>query len=321
MFGNFSEVFLYLIGGGIVLSLGANFFVQSSSHLARRFGISPVIIGLTVVAFGTSAPELAVSILAVSQGNTDIAMGNAVGSNIFNIAFILGICALITPLVVSSQLIRIDIPIMVAASLFLTFASWNNFISHTEGYILIAGIVIYTMLQVKLAANGKNADEEFEREFSNEGKLGKDALILLIGLFALVGGAHYFVEGAVLGARLLGWSEAVIGLTIIAAGTSLPEVATSVAATLKGERDIAIGNVVGSNIFNILCVIGVSSAISPNGLPVSDHIARIDVAIMLLIALFFMPFCILRKQVDRFAGGMLLCAWLCHTSYLIINAN
>jgi cation:H+ antiporter len=314
------KVIIYLIGGGFVLSWGANLFVQSASHLARRFGISPVIIGLTVVAFGTSAPELAVSILAVTQGNSDIAMGNVVGSNIFNVAFILGLCALIKPLFVSSQLIRIDIPIMVVSSLFLFLFSQDNLISRIEGAFLTAGIILYILLQVRLAVKGKDADNEYEKEFSSKGNLGKDSLILIFGLGALVLGANYFVDGAVLGARLLGWSEAVIGLTIIAAGTSLPEVATSVAATLKGERDIAIGNVVGSNIFNILSVIGITSVVSATGLPVSDHIAKIDTALMFSIALFCMPFCIWRKQLGRIIGGILFATWIAYTLYLILNS-
>lgn len=315
------KVVAYLVGGVLVLSWGANLFVQAASHLARRFGISPVIIGLTVVAFGTSAPELAVNILAVSQGNTDIALGNVVGSNIFNVAFILGICALIKPLFVSAQLIRIDIPIMVGASLYLWGISQNNLISRTEGYILITGILLYTFLQVRLAVKGKNADSEFNKEFSDKGKPGKDTLILIAGLAALVVGANFFVDGAVLGARLLGWSEAVIGLTIIAAGTSLPEVATSVAATLKGERDIAIGNVVGSNIFNILAVIGISSVLSTNSLPVHEHMAKIDLTIMFIIAFICLPFCIWRKQLDRVIGGLLLSSWVFYTFYLIVNTK
>ena len=314
------KVIAYLIGGGFVLSWGANLFVQSASHLARRFGISPVIIGLTVVAFGTSAPELAVSIMAVLQGNLDIAMGNVVGSNIFNVAFILGLCALIKPLFVSSQLIRIDIPIMVLSSLFLFLFSQDYSISRVEGAFLAGGIILYILLQVRLAVKGKDADNEFDQAFSAEGNLTKDSLILIFGLGALVVGANYFVEGAVLGARLLGWSEAVIGLTIIAAGTSLPEVATSVAATLKGERDIAIGNVVGSNIFNILSVIGITSVVSANGLPVSEHLAKFDTTLMFAIALFCMPFCIWKKQLGRIVGGLLFATWIIYTLYLILNA-
>ena len=314
------KVALYLIGGGAVLSWGANLFVDSASHIARRFGISPVIIGLTVVAFGTSAPELAVNVLASSQGNVDIAMGNVVGSNIFNIAFILGICTIISPLFVSSQLIRIDIPIMVFSSGLLWFMASNQIISSMEGFILCAGIVGYILLQIKLATSGKNAEQEFEKEFSGTGRPVKDFAILVGGLVCLVVGAKFFVDGAVLGARLLGMSEAVIGLTIIAAGTSLPEVATSVAATVKGERDIAIGNVVGSNIFNILAVIGISSLISGKGMPVNLHMATVDCAVMFVIAFLCLPFSIWRKQLDRPLGFVLFFSWILYTWYLIIEA-
>ena len=313
------KVITYLVGGGFVLSWGANFFVEASSHIARRFGISPVIIGLTVVSFGTSAPELAVNMMAVFQGSTDIAVGNVVGSNIFNVAFILGLCALIKPLFVSSQLIRIDIPIMVVSSLYLWWVAQDRNITHYEGAILVIGIVMYTLLQIRLAIKGKNADKEFEREFSAKGKPLKDGLKLAGGLVALVVGANFFVDGAVLGARILGLSEAVIGLTIIAAGTSLPEVATSVAATLKGERDIAIGNVVGSNIFNILSVVGLTSVFSKSGLPVNEHMASIDTLVMFSLAFMCLPFCLWRKQLDRFVGALFFTSWMVYTGYLILS--
>lgn len=311
------KVVLYLIGGLLILSWGANFFVQSASHLARRFGISPVIIGLTVVAFGTSAPELTVSILAAIRGNTDIAMGNVIGSSIFNIAFILGICALIAPLKVSSQLIKIDIPIMVVVSFFLLWAAYDQTISRTEGFLLFTGIVLYTFLQIKLSVRSKNSQEQFKKEFSVKGNLWKDIAFLTIGLGTLIIGADLFVDGAVLGARLLGWSEAVIGLTIIAAGTSLPEVATSIAATLKGERDIAIGNVVGSNIFNILCVLGVSGILSKEGLPVNDHMVKVDLPVMVLITFTCLPFSLWRQKLERPVGALLLGSWIVYTVYLI----
>lgn len=186
-----------------------------------------------------------------------------------------------------------------------------------EGIFLFAGIIFYNFLQVRLAVKGKNADQEFEKEFAAPGNPVKDSAILIVGLILLVAGAKYFVDGAVIGARLLGWSEAVIGLTIIAVGTSLPEVATSVAATVKGERDIAIGNVVGSNIFNILGVIGLSSLISPNGLPVNEHMARIDASYMLGVACLCLPFTIWRKQIDRPLGFLYLTSWIGYTWYLI----
>ncbi len=314
------KVAIYLLGGGAVLSWGANLFVESASHIARRFRISPVIIGLTVVAFGTSAPELAVNVLASYQGNVDIAMGNVVGSNIFNVAFILGICTIISPLFVSSQLIKIDIPIMVFSSGLLWLFASNQLINGWEGMVLFAGIIAYNLLQVKLAKKGKDADEEYEKEYSATGKPVKDMAILLAGLTCLVVGAKFFVDGAVLGARLLGISEAVIALTIIAVGTSLPEVATSVAATLKGERDIAIGNVVGSNIFNILGVIGVSSLVSGQGMVVNSHMATVDCGVMTFIAFLCLPFTIWRKQIDRPVGFILFFSWIGYTWYLIAQS-
>lgn len=314
-----SKLFLFLSGGLVLLSWGANLFVHSASHLARKLGVSPVIIGLTVVAFGTSAPEMAVNVFASLQGNADIAMGNIVGSNIFNIGFILGVCALIKTLFVSAQLIRIDIPIMVGTAGLLWWMSRDHQITKGEGVALILGIILYVLLQIKLAVKGKNSDRQFSQEFSQTGRPLKDSLILISGLSLLIAGARFFVDGAILGARLLGLSEAVIGLTVIAAGTSLPEVATSVAATLRGERDIAIGNVVGSNIFNILSVIGISSAISSNGLIVNSHMASIDCAVMVALSFLCLPFCIWRKKLDRLLGLGFFLSWAFYTYYLIIK--
>ena len=312
------KVALYLLGGGAVLSFGADLFVTAASHISRRFGISPVIIGLTVVALGTSAPEMAVNILAATKGSTDLAIGNVVGSNIFNVGFILGICALIKPLMVSSQLIRIDIPIMIIASVLLWGMTRDGSLSFVDGIILTSGIGFYTFLQIKLAIKGKDADNQYEEEFSSTGKPLSNILKLVGGLVLLVAGAHFFVEGAILTARFIGLSEAVIGLTIVAAGTSLPEVATSVAATLKGERDIAIGNVVGSNIFNIFAVLGLSSLVSKN-LPVSQHMVSVDLLVMVIFSVFCLPFVIWRKQLDRSIGLALFIMWAGYTVYLIIQ--
>lgn len=313
------KVMALLLIGGLILSYGASLFVSSSSHFARRLGISPVIIGLTVVAFGTSAPELAVNVLAVIQGNSDIAMGNVVGSNIFNVAFILGICALLRPLAVSAQLIRIDIPVMVVSSLLLFLFARDFSIDRTEGLVLLLGIILYNVLQVRLAIKGKNADSEFEKEFSVKGNPLKDTGLLLMGLGGLILGAKLFVDGAVDGARLLGLSETLIGLTIIAAGTSLPEVATSVAATMKGERDIAIGNVVGSNIFNILGVIGISGSLGKS-LSVNPHIANVDLPMMVGFAFLCLPFSYRHKELKRSVGAIFFMGWLAYTAYLIATA-
>jgi cation:H+ antiporter len=311
---------MYLIFGGLVLSYGANQFVKAASSLAMTFKISPVIIGLTIVAFGTSAPEMAVNILAAYEGSTELAMGNVVGSNIFNVSFILGICAIIAPLYVSNQLIRIDIPIMSITSILLWFMVSDLTLSLFEGLILLAGIVGYTLLQLRLAVKEKKANEGFEEEYINGVNPWKNSFFLLLGIILLVGGAKLFVEGAILGARWLGISEAIIGLTIIAAGTSLPEVATSVAATLKGERDIAVGNVIGSNIFNILGVLGASSLVSFKNIPITSEMARIDISVMLFISLLCLPFVIWKKQLNRPQGIIFFLIWLSYTTFLILKS-
>lgn len=310
-------IVMFLIAGGFILSYGATQFVKSASSIAMTFKISPVIIGLTIVSFGTSAPEMAVNLMAAFQGSTDLAMGNVVGSNFFNTTFILGICSIITPLFVSNQLIRIDIPIMSIASILFWLMSFNQVITPIEGLILFSGLILYTLLQIKLALKEKKANEGFE-EFVDGKYSWKNFLFLLIGIILLIVGAKLFVEGAVKGARWLGVSEAIIGLTIIAIGTSLPEVATSVAATLKGERDIAIGNVIGSNIFNLLGVIGLSSLVSLRNIPVSQHMANVDITVMLISTLLCLPFVFWKKKLVRTQGVIFLLIWIGYTSYLII---
>lgn len=313
-------ILAYLIGGTILLSWGADLFVNSASHIAKRLGVPSVVIGLTVVAFGTSAPELAVNVLASIRGNSGIALGNIVGSNIFNVSVILGVCALIMPLKVNMQLLKIDIPIMVATSIILWLITRDGDISRLEGGILILGLVAYTILQILLSMKERaKIKEEFEAEYKEKGKPFKDAVILVGGLGLLVFGADLFVKGAVDVARLLGLSEAIIGLTIIAAGTSLPEVATSIAATIKGERDIAIGNVVGSNIFNILGALGISSAIT--ALPVEAHMASVDIPVMVLIAALLIPLTFKDKTLGRWGGFIFCSSWIAYTFYLITMAK
>lgn len=316
----FLMIALYLIGGTLILSWGAHLFVGSASHMAKRLGVPSIVIGLTVVAFGTSAPEFAVNIIASLKGNPGIAMGNVVGSNIFNITIILGICAIISPLAVSMQLIKIDIPIMIVTSFILWLMTRDMDINRFEGLILATGLIAYNVLQVKLAMKERaSIKKEFEDEYAGKGTPWKNGLMMIGGLGLLVAGADLFVTGAVQGARLLGWSESLIGLTIIAAGTSLPEVATSVAATLKGERDIAIGNVVGSNLFNMLGVLGFSGSIV--SLPVDDHMARIDILVMLTVTFLVLPFTIRKKILGRAGGILFVAVWLGYTGYLIMNAK
>lgn len=312
------QLALYLIGGVMILSFGANLFVASASHIARRFGVSPLVIGLTVVAFGTSAPEFAVNVLAAYQGNADIAMGNVVGSNIFNVAGIIGICAMITPLVISQQLIKIDLPIMVAAAAITWWFGQDGKISFIESLIYLAIMIGYVVLQIKLSK--KESDEvvdEYQEKFHSFGDKMKYPAKLLVGLTLLIVGAKLFVEGAIMGARLLGWSEAVIALTIISIGTSLPEVATSVVATMKGEKDIAVGNVVGSNIFNIFGVLGLSGMFAANGLSVNPHMESIDIPFMLITSGVCLPMAMWRQKYGRMLGFLFLVSYIAYASYLI----
>ena len=262
--------FAYLIGGLVLLVVGAEALVRGAARLASRFGIPPLIIGLTVVAFGTSAPETAVSVQASLGGSGDIAVGNVIGSNIANILLILGLSALIAPLVVSRQLIRLDVPVMIGAGLLCYALAWNGSISRLDGALLLISLIGYTLFLVAASKREKApaGDDEFATEFGPDESDKPFAwvfqlLLILLGLGLLVGGSNLLIEGAVGLARALGLSELVIGLTVVAVGTSMPELATSVLAVIKGERDIAVGNVVGSCIFNLLLVLGAGAAVAP----------------------------------------------------------
>ncbi len=322
---------IMFFAGLVVVSLGAEFFVRSSSGIARRLGISPLVIGLTLVAMGTSAPELAVSLKGTFSGSYDIAVGNVVGSNIFNILFILGASAIILPLVVHLQILRMDVPLMIAASVFLWFFSRDLNLSRMEGAALLFLFVSYTVFLIvkSLNENKKEATAEYDREFGPLPLSVKadrwfwvlKPLGIVFGLAMLVLGARWMVESAVIMARLWGLSEAVIGLTIVAVGTSLPEVATSITAALKGERDIAVGNVVGSNLFNILGILGVSAALSPQGLNVAQGILTFDLPIMTAVAFACLPIFFTGKTISRSEGGLFLFYYIAYTAYLIMRTS
>jgi cation:H+ antiporter len=243
---------LTLLAGLALLIIGAEMLVKGASRVAAGFGISPLVIGLTVVAFGTSSPEMAISVSSAWKGEADIAVGNVVGSNIFNVLFILGLSALITPLVVSKQLVKLDVPLMIGVSVLAFLLSMDGRIAFWEGAILFAGVIGYTILAIRMGkASGEAGDavEGADRTWMNIG-------LIAVGLVLLVLGSQWLVSAAITIATAMGVSELVIGLTIVAAGTSMPEVATSITAAIRGQRDIAVGNVVGSNIFNILAVLG-----------------------------------------------------------------
>jgi cation:H+ antiporter len=317
-------IYLLLVAGLVLLVLGAEILVRGASNLATAFGIPSLIVGLTVVAFGTSSPELAVSIQSAYAGQADIALGNVVGSNIFNILLILGISALITPLAVSRQLVRLDVPIMIVVSLLVVPMGWDGRVGRFDGIVLTALLLAYIGLLIHLGRKEGNLSEsapEADLEFNPPRHWSLNVVFILIGLAMLVMGSKWLVDGAVAIARGLGVSELVVGLTIIAGGTSLPEVATSVIASLRGERDIAVGNVVGSCIFNILAVLGVSSIVAPLGIRVAAEALTFDVPLMIAVSIACLPVFFSGSCIDRWEGGIFLGYYVAYTAFLIMNAT
>lgn len=319
---------VYLIAGLVLLVAGAEVLVRGAGKLAAQFGIPPLIIGLTVVAFGTSAPETAVSVQAALDGKGDLAIGNVVGSNIANVLFILGLTALIAPLVVSRQIIRLDVPIMIGASLLTWALAWDGSLSRLDGALLFAGIVAYTAFLIISSRRDKTAaaDDEFAAEFGlNEAPKPYAGLInlglIVVGLVLLVSGSNFLVEGAVSLARALGLSELVIGLTVVAVGTSLPELATSVMAAIKGERDIAVGNIVGSNIFNLLCVLGLASLVSPSAIPVAANALAFDFPVMIAVAIACLPIFFNGHCINRWEGAVFIGYYALYTTYLVLHST
>jgi cation:H+ antiporter len=320
--------FLFLVAGLALLVIGAEFLVKGASRIAAILGIPPLIIGLTVVAYGTSAPEMAVSVMSSFAGQADIAIGNVVGSNIFNILFILGISALVAPLIVTRQLIRSDVPIMIGVSLLLLLFSLDGQLGRVDSIILLAGGIVYTLSLIYQASKQKNGgnnseDDEFAREYSDSESTTpliwlKNLVFVVGGLGLLVLGSRWLVDSAITIARSLGLSELIIGLTIVAMGTSLPELATSVVASLRGERDIAVGNVLGSNIFNILVVLGFSGIVAPEAIPVSVEAIQFDIPVAIAVAFACLPIFYSGRRIDRWEGVLFLFYYVAYAGYLIL---
>jgi cation:H+ antiporter len=315
---------LGLLGLGLVLLIvGAELLVRGASSLAVAAGITPVVIGLTVVAFGTSAPELAVSLQASLGGRPDIALGNVIGSNIANILLILGIAGLIAPLVVTRQIVRVDVPIMIAASFLLLWMAGNGVISTIEGGVLVACLVGYLLLQLRLGRNGGGVEAEGEGEEigSVRGGWPLGVLLVLVGLALLVLGSRWLVEGAVAVATTLGVSQLVIGLTVVAIGTSLPEIATTVMAALRGQRDMAVGNVIGSNLFNILSILGISALVAPGGIPVARAAISFDLPVMVAVAVATLPIVLTGQRIGRWEGALFLGYYASYIGYVVLAAT
>ena len=316
---------VYCLVGFVLLYFGAEWLVKGSSSLARSLGITPVVIGLTVVAFGTSAPELVVSLISSIQGKSMIAVGNVVGSNICNIALVLGLSAVFNPIKSDPAVVRRDIPIMLAISLYLLLLTFNSKLGRIEGATLFIGIILYTFMNYYLAKKETAGAAEIKSELEDIGFVAsrpKQLLMVAAGIAVVVAGAQIVVSNAVLIMTILGVDEKFIGLTIVAFGTSLPELATSVVAAMRGEMDISIGNLVGSNVFNIMSVLGVAALVRP--IPIPGGFIESGLWIDYLVMMFtsFLPWLMMRKDftVKRSDGVILLLCYGGYLTYLIIRA-
>lgn len=310
---------LWMVGGFALLYVGAEWLVRGGAALALRAGLTPLVVGLTVVAFGTSSPELLVSLQAAFAGSPSLAIGNVVGSNICNVALVLGLSALVRPIRIQAQLLRLDVPVVIGCSLLLVAFLGDGQLVRWEAALLVTGLVAYTTFNVWLARRESRAVQaEFDEAVpAPEGPWWKDALRTAGGLLLLAFGASWFVQGAVGLATLFGVSEAVIGLTVVAIGTSLPELATSVVAASRGEGDIAAGGVIGSNIFNILCILGLTALILPLS---TGGVGATDLWVMTGLAAALLPLMRTGLYVNRVEGGALLVAYAGYLVYLIQQA-
>jgi cation:H+ antiporter len=317
---------LFVLGLGLLV-LGAQWLVAGAARLAAAAGVSPLVVGLTVVAFGTSAPELAVSVRAAWAGQADMAVGNVVGSNIFNVLFIVGAAALVTPLVVAQELIRRDVPLTIAVSAGVLLLALDGRLGRLDCAVLFAGLVAYTVWVIRTGRReSREVAAEYESEFGakpppGRHTIGRDVGRVVGGLAMLVLGSTWLVDGAVACARWLGIGEVVVSLTIVAAGTSLPEVATSLTAAVRGERDIAVGNVVGSNLFNLMGVLGLSGLAAPEGLTVLDSMVGFDLPVMIAAAVACLPAWARDRTIPRWEGALLVGYFVAYTTYLVLDAT
>ena len=308
---------LYLLAGLVLLALGAEGLVRGSTSVALRLGVTPLVIGLTIVAFGTGTPELLVSVEAATSGNSGMALGNIVGSNISNIALILGCAALARPMRVRSVLLRREVPLMIGVTLLLCVMLLDGGLSRVEGAILLLGSIAYTIGAYVFAKRDRN--REVAAEFADSIPAVTrapwlDAFFILAGLAALMLGAKLLVSGATVVAEALGMSQVVIGLTVVAIGTSMPELATSVVAAMKDEADVAFGNVLGSNILNILCILGLVALIRPFGV---EGLATLDLVVLAGSAILLLPLMWRGSVLNRWEGAALLLGYAVYVAVLV----
>lgn len=316
---------VYFAIGLVALYLGAEWLVKGAAGLAQRLGLTPLVVGLTVVAFGSSAPELLVGVVASAQGRTDLVLGNVVGSNILNIALILGVAALVKPMQVGMRLLSREAPLMAAVSVLVAVMMLDGLLGRFDGVALLVGFVLFLAFVMRAA---KLEPAEIAREYGHSAvveevesagrSLPWQVGLVLVGLVGLVVGAQLLVTSAVFFARMAGVSEVVIGLTVVAIGTSLPELATCVVAAFRGEPDIALGNAVGSNLFNLLSILGVAALIRP--LPVSRELFELEIPTMIAFALILLPLAWRGRVLGRSAGAVLILGYLAFTTVLVLRS-
>lgn len=315
---------LMFVLGLAALVIGAEAMVRGASRLAVSWGISPLVVGLTVVAFGTSAPEMAVSVGAALSGTSDLAIGNVVGSNIANILLILGVSALVAPLLVHAQIIRQEVPVMIGATLLVVVMALDGGIGRVEAALLFALVMAYTVFLVVQSRRASDDEAEFAGEIPTsqwDRHWSVQAALVLGGLALLVLGADWLVGAAVVFAKYFGVSDLVVGLTVVAIGTSMPEIATSLIAALRGQRDIAVGNVIGSNIFNLLAVLGAAGMVSTGGLDVPEAARNFDLWVMLAVAFACLPILLTGREIARWEGVVFLGYYAAYLLYLVLAAQ
>ncbi|MBM3944796.1 MAG: calcium/sodium antiporter [SAR202 cluster bacterium] len=320
--------YLQLIGGLALLVAGAEALVRGASRLAALFGISPLIIGLTIVALGTSSPEIAVSVTAAVKGSTGVTLGNVIGSNIANVLLILGAAAVITPLLVAQRLVRLDVPIMIGISLVVVFLALDGQLGRIDGVVLVCGLLVYIAFQVKKAREEMpRVEKEYEKEFGlprqhTGAQTALSVLGIAVGLTLMVFGSRWLVDGASAAARALGVGEFVIGITVVALGTSLPELVTSILAAIQRQKDIAVGNIIGSNIYNLLAVLGISSlSASGIGIEVSRQVLQFDLPVMVAVAVACLPIFFRNYRINRLEGFVFLGYYVAYITYLVLKAT
>lgn len=323
----------WFVVGLVALAIGAEVMVRGGAQLASRLGISPMLVGLTVVSIGTSLPELAVGVTAALEGSGELAVGNIAGTNVVNILFILGLSALISPLAIERRTLRFDLPVMAGAAVLLWVLAVNGVLSRLDGLILACGAVVYTVVLIRMSRRESQATAaEYAQAFPVvpepgeatkrvSGKTVQHVAMTVTGIAVVILGAEWLVGGAVGIAREFGVSDALIGLTVVAIGTSAPELVTTIVSTVRGERDIAVGNLLGSSVYNILLILGITCLVPANGLALTHNLVWIDIPLMVAASLACIPIFVTGRRVHRAEGAAMVAAYLGYLAFLLTTQS